>query len=82
MTELSSRIINEGFRYFDWNIDSNDAGNAKTSEEVYNNVVTGIKEKRNNVVLMHDFANNQKTIDALANIIDYGLQNGYVFRNM
>ena len=59
MTELSSRIINEGFRYFDWNIDSNDAGNAKTSEEVYNNVVTGIKEKRNNVVLMHDFANNR-----------------------
>ena len=31
---------------------------------------------------MHDFSNNQKTIGALPSIIDYGLNNGYVFKNI
>lgn len=82
MTELSNRVLDEGFRYFDWNIDSDDAGHAKTSEDVYNNVTSKIKEKRNNVVLMHDFAGNEKTVNALENIIDYGKENGYVFRKI
>lgn len=82
MTEATQRVLNEGFRYFDWNIDSDDSGKAKTSADVYNNVVSGIKENRNNVVLMHDFANNEKTVEALPSIIDYGLENGYVFRKI
>lgn len=82
MTELTQRVINEGFRYFDWNIDSDDAGRAKTSEDVYNNVISGIKENRSNVVLMHDFSNNEKTVNALENIINYGLENGFVFRKI
>ena len=82
MTELSSRILNEGFRYFDWNVDSDDAGSAKTSDQVYNNVVSAIKENRSNVVLMHDFANNDKTVNALPRIIDYCMENGFVFRKI
>lgn len=82
MTELTKRVIDEGYRYFDWNVDSDDAGHAKTSEKVYQNVTTGIKPGRNNVVLMHDFAGNHKTIDALDNIIDWGLEQGYVFRRI
>ena len=31
---------------------------------------------------MHDFAKNDKTVNALEAIIDYGLQNGYVFRKI
>lgn len=82
MTDLTQRVVNEGFKYFDWNVDSNDAGNAKTSEDVYNNVISGIKENRRNVVLMHDFTKNEKTVNALSSIIDYGLENGYVFRKI
>lgn len=82
MTELSQRVIEEGFRYFDWNVDSDDAGRAKTSEDVYHNVTSGIKENRNNIVLMHDFSGNEKTLSALASIIDYGLENGFVFRKI
>lgn len=82
MTELSQRVIDEGFRYFDWNIDSDDAGHAKTSEDVYKNVTSKLKENRSNVVLMHDFSNNEKTINALERIIDYGLENGFVFRKI
>lgn len=82
MTELVKRTVEEGYRYFDWNVDSDDAGHAKTSEKVYQNVTNGIKPGRNNVVLMHDFAKNNKTIDALNSIIDWGLEQGYVFRKI
>ena len=82
MTEVTQKVLDEGFRYFDWNVDSDDSGKAKTSTDVYNNVISGIKEHRNNVVLMHDFANNEKTVEALPSIIDYGLENGYVFRKI
>ena len=54
MTEVTKRVLDDGFRYFDWNVDSNDAGGAKTSEEVYNNVIKGIQGKRIAVVLQHD----------------------------
>ena len=82
MTELSQRVIDEGFRYFDWNVDSDDAGRARTSDDIFSNVTSGIKAHRNNVVLMHDFGGNHKTIGALESIIDYGLENGYVFRRI
>ena len=32
---------NSDFVYFDWNVDSDDAGHAKTSEKVYQNVTNG-----------------------------------------
>lgn len=82
MTELTQRVIDEGFRYFDWNVDSDDAGKAKNADDIYNNVTTGIKPGRSNVVLMHDFAKNNKTIDALDRIIAFGKENGYVFRKI
>lgn len=82
MTELSKRVVDEGFRYFDWNVDSDDAGRAKTKEDIYKNVTTGLHQGRGNVVLMHDFGGNYKTIDALDAIIDYGLENGFVFRKI
>ena len=82
MTDLTTRVVNEGFRYFDWNVDSDDAGKAKSSEQVYNNVVSSLKANRSNVVLMHDFTKNEGTINALPSIIDYGINNGYVFRKI
>lgn len=80
MTALSQEVQNRGYRYFDWNVDSNDAGNARTSQDVYRNVTKGLSKERSNVVLMHDFSGNTKTLNALADIIDYGLNNGYTFR--
>ncbi len=79
MTAISQKILAEGFKYYDWNVASGDSGDVKTKEGVYNNVTKGIKPGRNNIVLMHDFSGNNKTIEALPEIIDYGLQNGYRF---
>lgn len=80
MTYLTKHVVEEGYTYFDWNIGSGDAGEAKNSSDVYNNVVKGLQHNRSNVVLMHDFSGNTKTLNALEDIIDYGLKNGYEFR--
>ena len=77
MSRVTERALAEGYKYFDWNVGSGDAGGAKSSDDVYNNVIDGLSLDRANVVLMHDFGGNQKTIDALPRIIDYCLENGY-----
>lgn len=79
MTDLTKEVLNRGYHYFDWNIDSDDAGSARTSTDVYNNVVNNLSKNRANIVLMHDFENNYKTLNALSDIIDYGKANGYEF---
>ena len=77
MTELTQEIQNRGYYYFDWNVDSDDAGSARTADEVYNNVISTLKTKGHSVVLMHDV--KSYTIDAIERIIQWGLQNGYTF---
>ena len=77
MTRLTKAVEEKGFRYFDWNVDSNDAGGARTASKVYSNVVSGIGDKKAAVVLMHDI--KSYTIDAIEKIIVWGLDNGYTF---
>ena len=79
MSTLVRETLKRGYRYFDWNVASGDSGGVKTAEGVYNNVTSGLKNTRSNVVLMHDFSGNQKTVDALPGIIDFAKQNGYTF---
>ncbi len=82
MTILCKEVVNRGYRYFDWNVSSGDAGGVSTSQGVYNNVTKGLSKSRANVVLMHDFSGNTKTLNALSSIIDYAIQNGYTFSNI
>ena len=79
MTYLTNEVINRGYHYFDWNVSSGDAGGSNNKEEVYKSVVNNLKHNQANIVLMHDFENNYKTLNALSDIIDYGLNNGYTF---
>ena len=79
MTQITKKVLDEGFKYYDWNVLSGDSGDVKTKEAVYDNVIKGIKPGRSNFVLMHDFNGNNKTLEALPQIIDYGLSNGYKF---
>ncbi len=79
MTKLTKEVVKRGYRYYDWNVSSGDAGEAKNRDEVYQNVIKDLYRNGNNVVLMHDFSGNQKTVDALRAIIQYGKKNGYTF---
>ena len=78
MTELTQMVEEKGYTYFDWNVDSDDAGSARTATAVYNNVVTGCAERKTSVVLMHDIKGY--TVDAIEDIIKWGLDNGYTFK--
>lgn len=80
MTKLTKEVIARGYKYFDWNVSSGDAGGARTSQDVYNNVTKNLRKDRSNVVLMHDFSGNTKTLNALLDIIDFGINNGYTFK--
>lgn len=77
MTYLTQTVEACGFSYFDWNVDSNDAGGAKTSAQVYQNVVNGVGENQYSVVLQHDI--HSFSVDAVEQIIQWGLRNGYQF---
>lgn len=77
MTAGANEVTNQGYTYFDWNVDSDDAGSAKTAEQIYQNVVSALRPGRLNVVLMHDAAGKTETLNALQSIIDFCFENDY-----
>lgn len=81
MTHLTNEVINRGYTYFDWNVDSNDAGSdIYNSTNIYYNVINNISHSKTNVVLMHDSGSHRATVEALRNIIKYGKEYGYSFK--
>ena len=80
MQELVNTVTGLGFQYFDWNVDSDDGGSARTADEVYKNVIDGIGNKKMACVLMHD--TKDFTIDAVERIIQWGLEHGYSFQSL
>ena len=77
MTALTKSLPAKGYQYCDWNVDSLDAGGAKNAQEVAANVIDGIQKHSKSYVLMHDI--KSYTVDAIEEIIFWGLTNGYTF---
>lgn len=77
MTILTEAVQDAGFQYFDWNVDSLDAGGAKTSEKVFDNVTAGVMRNTVSLVLQHDI--RPYSVEAVEDIIVWGLNNGYSF---
>ena len=78
MTRLTKLVEEKGYTYFDWNVDSDDAGSASTAQQVYNNVVSAVAKRKSSVVLLHDIKGY--TVDAIEDIIIWGKANGYSFQ--
>ena len=76
MSTLTREVQNRGYKYFDWNISSGDAGGTTTSDGVFINVTRSLKDDYS-IVLQHD--TQGFSVDAVERIIIYGLQNGYTF---
>jgi len=77
MTQVTQKLKNMGYRYFDWNVDSRDVSGADTANKVYYNVVSGIYNNTVSFVLQHDI--RSQSVDAVEKIIQWGLANGYTF---
>lgn len=77
MTRLTAAVEEQGYRYFDWNVTSGDAGETKDTNQVYQNVITGVQQREVSIVLQHD--SKSYSVNAVERIIQWGLDNGYRF---
>lgn len=80
MTSLTKSVVENGYHYCDWNVDSKDAGGATTAAQVAQNVIAGIQKHDVSYVLQHD--TKLYSIEALDEIICWGMLNGYTFLPM
>ena len=51
MTYLTQEVLNRGYRYYDWNISSGDAGSTTDPNQVYANVVNSFSKYINNSLI-------------------------------
>ena len=71
MGELIQYLEENGITYFDWNIASGDAVSGELSTEtIVRNCVGGIEGLEDCMILMHDAAEKNSTVDALPQIIE------------
>ena len=80
MSRLTQDVLSRGYKYYDWNISSGDAGETTDPKEVYKNVTENLRRDRVNMVLMHDV--KPHTRDALRDIIHYCRENGYQMKKI
>lgn len=77
MTTLTQAVQDAGFQYFDWNIDSDDAGSARKPKTVASNVKEGLLSQGTGIVLQHDI--HDYSVDAVEAVIQWALENGFHF---
>lgn len=78
MTTLTQKIQEQGYQYFDWNVDSTDAsGNRVPVSQLVENATASDDQYIN--ILMHDTDAKDTTVEALPEIIKYYKDKGYVF---
>lgn len=77
MTDLAQKLHDKGYEYFDWNVASGDAGETTSTDQVVENVISGIQNNCISVVLQHD--SKDYSVAAVERIIQWGQENGYTF---
>lgn len=80
MTDLTEAVEFMGYEYCDWNVASGDAGETTSTAKVVANVEEGMKNHDVSVVLQHDIKGF--SVDAVEEIIVWGLANDYTFLPM
>lgn len=80
MTRLTALLPQMGYSYFDWNVDSCDAGNAaNNAAAIARNVLSQAENKKAICVLMHDTSAKNATVQALPTIIEGLINMGFKF---
>lgn len=83
MNIMTEAVTENGYRYFDWNVDSMDASKAVQSKDVIvRSVLNGAQYTKKAVILMHDAPAKTTTVDALPEIIDGLTKKGFIFRGL
>lgn len=77
--ELIAQMESRGFIFYDWNVSCGDGSSNATKESVYQKVMDEVSSYKRPVILMHDGAGHQATIDALPDIMQSLSEQGYSF---
>lgn len=82
MEKIRKTVLDAGYSYFDWNVDSGDALKFRQDKSVIvNNVIsTGGLDLNTAVILMHDANPKTTTVEALPEIVEGLRKKGYVFK--
>lgn len=79
MSELTEKVVEKGYQYYDWNVSSGDGEDATKDEiikqsetDAYNHIM----------ILFHDAATKDTTVEALPDILKYYQDKGYEFRGI
>lgn len=76
---LVAEMTRRGFTYYDWTVDSGDAGYSPNVEQMMENINWSTEVYIAPVVLMHDARSKRLTVDTLPQIIDAYQQAGFTF---
>ncbi|HHQ4256206.1 TPA: polysaccharide deacetylase family protein, partial [Clostridium perfringens] len=81
LKEFDDTLQENGIINVDWNaLDGDAEGKPYSTEEMLNYVKKTSKGKNHVVILMHDAAGKEKTVEILPQIIDYYKNEGYDFK--
>lgn len=75
---IIAEMTRRGFRHYDWNVDSNDAGGADWTA-MYNSIPTDIGKNKRSIVLMHDSSPRTNTVWVLEDVIKVLVNEGWKF---
>lgn len=80
MAKVAQVVEKKGYKYYDWNVSSNDATRRSVNPA---RIIESSKSRLPRVcVLMHDTATKTTTVQALPAIIEYYQTNGYTFKTL
>lgn len=79
--DIIAEMLRRGFRFYDWNVSTQDAKNGITPGAVYDNALDGINRYNPTraVVLAHDSTYMNSTVEALPRLIETLQERGYEF---
>ncbi len=79
MSILTKEVIKQGYQYYDWNGDTNDASSNNVS--VHEIISSATNENHQNIVILaHDTNAKNTTVEALPSIISFYQKKGYSFQ--
>lgn len=81
MRRLTKAVRSKGYQYFDWNASSGDGNSSMSSSALIQNG-TSYGTYDTIMLLTHDHAGSQASVEALPSIISYYLQHGYTFKTV
>jgi peptidoglycan/xylan/chitin deacetylase (PgdA/CDA1 family) len=79
---LKNCVKKVGYHYVDWNASSRDAELLRASAEELFEYAVSSGDRREIILLCHDFARRDETVKALPMIIRYYRDRGYIFKTL